>query len=689
MTLGPLLQRLSSGSSGSGEVVEMELRELVDLIHQAAADPSIVALQGTFGQGFQFSVGGYAQLEEIRNAIRLFQQSHRIHTEPNLLDPSDHPNKSSSPPPAREPKYTFAYADTFGHPMDTGNKEYFLASEFQNIFLQDQGEINLFGLSMSKTFWGGFLDNYGIKAHVFKHGKYKNAPNTVTETQFTNEHYENTFSIIEDINQTIVDGIMSSRETATADLATELDERLWDYRMWRELYSHGVLPSTVAATLGLVDACTPIDVLDHLLEANKHDEVKANLQVVFGKALDLEKFRATEAMPLQTYRAVVAKRKKQEAYQWRILEFTNAWSEKSFLARGLFYLVGQKTTNPDHMEMFKDEVKARKETIAQVNIIGSINDKVAAATMAALKHAAKDKDVKCVILRVDSPGGSVTASEAIYQTCIHLGKPIVCSMGNVAASGGYYVAADCARIFASPTTITGSIGVFGVKLDLTDFASRYGVNVDHVTTGSNAAPSDPLQPMTLNIEKTFSRNVDRYYTHFKRIVSTGRHMSMDHVQSVAQGRVWTGEQAKEAGLIDEFGGLCRAIDHARNTYTAGSAQVVVYPKKVSFRERVENLLTANENGAISKKTMLMEIWNEVVVATAMSERGSSISTHGSSDTDVLRTAVSSILDKALQGSNTNTNLSGIMLTMDESDALKLLLKSASTLSDSFPPSFWG
>jgi hypothetical protein len=171
----------------------------------------------------------------------------------------------------------------------------------------------------------------------------------VTETEFTNEHYENTFSIIEDINQTIVDGIMSSRETATADLATELDERLWDYRMWRELYSHGVLPSTVAATLGLVDACTPIDVLDHLLEANKHDEIKANLQVVFGPALDLKKFRATEAMPLQTYRSVVAKRKKQEAYQWRILEITNPWSEKSFLARMLFSLLGHKTTDPDHM----------------------------------------------------------------------------------------------------------------------------------------------------------------------------------------------------------------------------------------------------------------------------------------------------------------------------------------------------
>jgi ClpP class serine protease len=259
-------------------------------------------------------------------------------------------------------------------------------------------------------------------------------------------------------------------------------------------------------------------------------------------------------------------------------------------------------------------------------------------------------------------------------------------MGNVAASGGYYVAADCARIFASPTTITGSIGVFGVKLDLTDFASRYGVNVDHVTTGSNAAPSDPLQPMTDNIEKTFSRNVDRYYTHFKRIVATGRHMSMDHVQSVAQGRVWTGEQAKEAGLIDEFGGLSRAIEYARNTYTAGSAQVDVYPRNITMRERIASILAANNDGDISKKTMLMEIWNEVLV-TAMGESGSTISTRNTRDTDVLRIAVSSILDKALQGSN--TNLSGIMLTMDESDALKLVLKSASTLSDSFPPSFWG
>jgi hypothetical protein len=119
MSLGPLLERVSrssrSVSGGSEEVLEMELPELVDLIHQAAADPSIVALQGTFGQGFQFSVGGYAQLEEIRNAIRLFQQSHRIHTEPNHLDDydpdnQDRPMPSAPPPPVREPKYTFAYA---------------------------------------------------------------------------------------------------------------------------------------------------------------------------------------------------------------------------------------------------------------------------------------------------------------------------------------------------------------------------------------------------------------------------------------------------------------------------------------------------------------------------------------------------------------------------------------------------
>jgi len=159
-------------------------------------------------------------------------------------------------------------------------------------------------------------------------------------------------------------------------------------------------------------------------------------------------------------------------------------------------------------------------------------------------------------------------------------KPVICSMGNYAASGGYYVASNCHRIFALPSTVTGSIGVFAIKLDLTDFASRYGVNVEHVVTGSHSTMYSPFQPLTRKSNETMSRNVAQCYEWFKAVVSIGRGKSMREVEKVAQGRVWTGIQAMDNGLVDEMGGLDRAIGYAQRNFTvSGKADIDVWPKR--------------------------------------------------------------------------------------------------------------
>jgi hypothetical protein len=145
----------------------VELSEIVNVIHSAASDPSIVALYGIFGHGFGFSAGGWAHVEEIRNALKVWKEAHRVHPEPNLR----HETRVLVKRNAQKPSY--AYADSFADPDDRGNKEYLLASAFSHVHMQQQGELNLFGVAAAYPFLRSFMEMYGIKAHVFKHGKFK------------------------------------------------------------------------------------------------------------------------------------------------------------------------------------------------------------------------------------------------------------------------------------------------------------------------------------------------------------------------------------------------------------------------------------------------------------------------------------------------------------------------------------
>lgn len=163
------LESLSSASDGPDDaIMEVEVSQLVDAIHAAAQDPNVVALYGIFGHGFRFSSSGWGHCEEVRNALKVFRESHRVHREPNVTHEEVLRRNSNL-----TPKATFAYADSFASPLDSGNQEYYLASAFSHIHLQAQGECNLFGMGSSNTFIRDFCKKYGITAHVFKHGTYK------------------------------------------------------------------------------------------------------------------------------------------------------------------------------------------------------------------------------------------------------------------------------------------------------------------------------------------------------------------------------------------------------------------------------------------------------------------------------------------------------------------------------------
>ncbi|MDF4202049.1 signal peptide peptidase SppA [Maribacter sp. SA7] len=210
----------------------------------------------------------------------------------------------------------------------------------------------------------------------------------------------------------------------------------------------------------------------------------------------------------------------------------------------------------------------------------------------ALIKAREDEDVKAIVLRVNSPGGSALTSDIIWRevALAREEKPVVVSMGNVAASGGYYIAAGADKIFAEPTTITGSIGVFGTVPNMTELADNVGINAEQVGTNKNAVEYSLFEPMQESFKNQIQESIEETYQTFLQRVSEGRNMSMAQVDSVAQGRVWSGTEALEVGLVDELGNLDDAITAAAEMAELGSYGIKKFPKyKSGFERFMEDL----------------------------------------------------------------------------------------------------
>jgi protease IV len=219
--------------------------------------------------------------------------------------------------------------------------------------------------------------------------------------------------------------------------------------------------------------------------------------------------------------------------------------------------------------------------------------------------------VKAVVLRVNSPGGSATASEIIQREAILTNKvkPVIVSMGNVAASGGYWISTYASQIFAEPTTITGSIGVFGRILNVQQLANRNGITWDVVKTGRFADAQTISRPKTPQELAIIQASVDRIYDQFLTKVSDSRKLQKSKVAEIAQGRVWSGIQAKQLGLVDELGGLQDAIRAAADRAKLGEDwQIEEFPKPRSFEER---LLESLIGSSVEESTATDPLTNEM------------------------------------------------------------------------------
>ncbi len=209
----------------------------------------------------------------------------------------------------------------------------------------------------------------------------------------------------------------------------------------------------------------------------------------------------------------------------------------------------------------------------------------------AIIKARDDKTVKAIVLRVNSPGGSALTSDIIWRELeIAKGKkPLVVSMGDVAASGGYYISAGADRIYAEPTTITGSIGVFGTIPNISELADNIGINAEQVGTNKNSVDYSIFEPMSNEFRAYVKEGIESTYQTFLTKVSEGRNITMAEADSIAQGRVWSGTEAQELGLVDELGGLDDAIEAAALLANVDSYSVKKYPKyKTSFERLMED-----------------------------------------------------------------------------------------------------
>lgn len=230
----------------------------------------------------------------------------------------------------------------------------------------------------------------------------------------------------------------------------------------------------------------------------------------------------------------------------------------------------------------------------------------------ALKEARDNANIKAVVVRVNSPGGSALVSEIIWRE-IELTKkvkPVIVSMGDVAASGGYYIASNADYIFAEPTTITGSIGVFGTLPNVRNLAKRVGVNAEQVQTHPHAVTYSVFEPLSDMTQQTLTESIEHIYDVFLQRVATGRKMSKEEVNEIAQGRIWTGVMAKENGLVDELGGLNDAINYAAKQVEISDYRVTLYPEyEMEFKDLLRKMLGFSVKQA-QQNTIIEQIGKE-------------------------------------------------------------------------------
>jgi protease-4 len=420
-------------------------------------------------------------------------------------------------------------------------RQYLLAAACGQVVMPPSGMLIVPGVRAEITFYKGLLDKLGLQFDALQMGKYKGAAEPLTRNAMSKPLRESLEALVDDTYEDLVTTIAADRHMKDYQVKTLLDQ--------------GLFTAAAAKKAGLVDEVLYADQLQ--------DAIKRAL-----KAKDVEIVRDYKKKHIDT-----------------------DFSGVSGMMKLFDLFRGAKPS----------AVSGKRPKIAVVYAVGPImegksgsdffgNTAMGATTIvSALRKANDDAKVSAIVLRIDSPGGSATASDLIWRETVHLHKPLIASMSDVAGSGGYYIAMGAKKIIAAPGTLTGSIGVIGGKMVTRGLHEKLGLNTEVISRGANSGSLSSNQPFTPEERKAWTELLHETYRQFVGKAATGRKMPYDKLEALAQGRVYTGQMAKKLGLIDSLGTLRDAVAAAKvaaGLKADAEVDLLVLPEPKSFFEQL-------------------------------------------------------------------------------------------------------
>ncbi|MCD4819789.1 MAG: signal peptide peptidase SppA [Candidatus Cloacimonetes bacterium] len=454
---------------------KMATHDIVQKINSATHDPSV---RGIIIEPF-FISSGFANLNEIKNSIKKFKESG---------------------------KSVYSFLEL------AGNKDYFLASEASEIYLNPSASAGLFltGVGTNILFYKDILDKIGVEMNVIHAGKYKGFGETYVRNSFSEPVRENIHQLFGQIYEKMLFDLSESRNISYDEIKNIYEQR-------KELF----INKDAALNYKLVD------------KLSFKEDMLTELNIKENQLLCMSKYKAKSNKTSKNRIAVI-------------------YAQGSITKQG-----------------------SSQQTIISAKRMGKIIEKIQ-----------KDNTIKAVVIRVNSPGGSALESEIILDKIAKLKAkiPIIISMGNVAASGGYYIASNANHIFADPYTITGSIGVVGMFANLEDLSDKIGINSEKLSYGKYSNAFDIWEKPNDDFLKSMQNGIDQTYIEFKQRVSDGREIAFEDVEDIAQGQVWSCEMAIAKKLVDEKGLLQDAVKKASEIAQIPSYMIEYFPKQKTMTD---------------------------------------------------------------------------------------------------------
>ena len=435
---------------------------------------------------------------------------------------------------------------------------YYLSSAADKVLLNPKGMIEWRGIASTPLFYKDLLQKIGVEMQVFKVGTYKSAVEPFTATEMSPANREQVTAFINSIWSQVTEGVSASRNIPIDSLNAYADRMLMFY------------PAEESVRCGLADTLVyRNDVRDYLKRLVDMDE-DDNLSLLgLGDMINVRK---------------------------------NVPKDKSGNIIAVYYASGEITDYPG-------------SATSEEGIVGSkvIRD---------LRKLKENDDVKAVVLRVNSPGGSAFASEQIWYAVKELKtkKPVIVSMGDYAASGGYYISCGADTIVAEPTTLTGSIGIFGMVPNVKELTDKIGLSYDVVKTNKYADFGNIMRPFSEGEKALLQMMVAEGYDTFITRCAEGRHTTKEAIEKIAEGRVWTGEAAKELGLVDELGGIDKALEIAVAKAGVGGYTIVSYPEKKDVLSSLLDTKPTNYVESQLLKSKLGEYYRQFGLLTNLKEQ---------------------------------------------------------------------